>query len=82
MTAVISTLSICISTFCLPMLISITCLSCNHTGTLDERELPQYGLAEDTSLVTLTRRLVCQECGSRAVRAFRYDPDAPPIAPE
>jgi hypothetical protein len=64
------------------MLISITCLSCNHTGTLDERELPQYGLAEDTSLVTLTRRLVCQECGSRAVRAFRYDPDAPPIAPE
>ena len=63
------------------MLISITCLSCNHSGSLDERELPQHGLAEDTSLVTLIRRLVCQECGSRAVRAFRTDPGAPPIAP-
>lgn len=64
------------------MLISVTCLSCSHANVLDERELPHYGLAEDTSLVTLTRRFVCQECGSRAVRAFRYDPDAPSIAPD
>ena len=64
------------------MRFSIACLSCGHTGSLDDRELPQHGLPEDTSLVTLTRRLICQECGSRAVRAFRYDPDAPPLAPQ
>ncbi len=64
------------------MLISIACLSCNHPGSLDERELPQHGLPESTSLVMLTKRLVCQECGSRAVRAFRSDPDAPPLAPQ
>jgi DNA-directed RNA polymerase subunit RPC12/RpoP len=63
------------------MFISVTCLNCGHAGALDERELPQHGLPEDASLVTLTRRLVCQECGSRAVRAFRFDPDAPPLAP-
>jgi hypothetical protein len=62
--------------------IAIECLSCGHCGSLAERELPRFGLAEDASLVLLTKRLVCQECGSRSVRAFRYDPDAPPIAPE
>ena len=63
------------------MRIAIECLTCGHCGSLAERELPRFGLAEDTSLVTLTKRLVCQECGSRSVRAFRYDPDAPPLAP-
>lgn len=63
------------------MRIAIECLTCGHLGSLDERDLPHYGLPEDTSLVTLTRRLVCQECASRSVRAFRYDPDAPPLAP-
>jgi DNA-directed RNA polymerase subunit RPC12/RpoP len=62
------------------MRIAVECLTCGHAGSLDERELPRFGLAEDTSLVTLTRRLVCQECGSRSVRAFRTD-DAPPLAP-
>jgi hypothetical protein len=56
-------------------------VSCGHAGSLDERELPQHGLAEDTSRVLITRRLVCQECGSRSVRAFRFDPDARPLAP-
>ena len=64
------------------MRIAIECLTCGHCGSLAERELPRFGLTEDTSLVTLTKRLVCQECGSRSVRAFRYDPDAPPLAPQ
>jgi hypothetical protein len=63
------------------MRIAIECLTCGHCGSLTERELLRFGLAEHTSLVTLTKRLVCQECGSRSVRAFRYDPDAPPLAP-
>ena len=62
--------------------IAIECLSCGHCGSLAERELPRFGLAENAPLVLLTKRLVCQECGSRSVRTFRYDPDAPPIAPE
>jgi hypothetical protein len=63
------------------MRIAIECLACGHAGSLDERELPHYGLAKDTSLVTVTRRLVCRECGSRSVRAFRTDSEAPPLAP-
>ena len=62
--------------------IAIECLSCGHCGSLAERDLPRFGLAEDTSLVLLTKRLICQECGSRSVRAFRTDSDAPPLAPE
>jgi hypothetical protein len=63
------------------MRIAIECLNCGHRGSMSDRELPRYGLAEDTSLVLVTKRLVCQECGSRGVRAHRYDPDAPPLAP-
>ncbi len=63
------------------MRIAIECLSCGHRSSLAERDLPRFGLAEDTSLVTVTRRLVCQECGSRSVRAFR-EADAPPLAPQ
>ena len=62
--------------------IAIECLSCGHCGSIAETELPDYGYEENTSLVVLTRRFVCQECGSKSVRAFRYDTDAPPIAPE
>ena len=64
------------------MRIAVECLSCGHCGSLAERELARFGLAEDASLVLVTKRLVCQECGSRSVRAFRYDHDAPPIAPQ
>lgn len=72
---------LCAYLFPMSVRIAIECLNCGHAGSLDERELPQHGLPEDASLVTLTRRLVCQECGSRAVQAFRFDTDAPPIAP-
>ena len=62
--------------------IAIECLTCGHCGSLAAAELARFGLQEDASLVVLSRRLVCQECGSRSTRAFRYDPDGPPLAPE
>lgn len=68
--------------FAMSARIAVECLTCGHCGSLAERDLPRFGLHEDTSLVLVTRRLVCQECGGRSVRAFRYDPDSPPIVPE
>ena len=64
--------------------IAIDCLSCGHCTSVAERKLPAFGLEPDASLVTLTRRLTCKECGSKAVRAFRYvdDAEGPPLVPQ
>ena len=47
-------------------------------------KLPYFGLEPDASLVTLSKRLVCKECGSKAVQTFRYSADTPgpPLVPE
>ena len=63
--------------------IGIDCLNCGHCSSVSEAKLPHFGLPPDTSLVTLTRRLTCKECGSKAVRAFRYvEDDGPPLVPQ
>ena len=61
--------------------IAIDCLNCGHVGSMSEAALQDYGFGPDTSLVTLTKKFVCQECGSKAVRAYRYEDEAPPLAP-
>ncbi len=62
--------------------IGIDCLNCGHCTSVAEEKLPYFGLAPDASLVTLTRRLTCKECGSKAVRAFRYvEDEGPPLVP-
>ena len=45
--------------------IEIQCLSCGRRGSLDGDDPRVAGVP----LVTLTRRLVCSACGSRAVKA-------------
>ena len=55
--------------------IAVDCLSCGHCRSFVEAELEHYGLSRDTSLVVLTKRLVCSECGSRSVLAFRFEDD-------
>lgn len=55
--------------------IAVECLRCGHCASISERELHDRGYAADTSLVTLTKRMVCKECGSKALRAFRYEDD-------
>jgi hypothetical protein len=63
--------------------IAIDCLKCGHATSLSEEKLPCFGLEPGASLVTLTKRLVCKECGSRSVQTFRYieDDDGPPLVP-
>lgn len=61
--------------------IEIDCLKCGHVSSLSEAALQDYGFKPDTSLVILTKKFVCQECGSKAVRAYRYEDEAPPLAP-
>jgi len=51
----------------------VECLRCGHRGKLTAAELESHGLGDDTSLVLITRRLVCQDCGSRSIKAFRRD---------
>ena len=62
--------------------IAIECLRCGHCGSLAEEALPGFGLPKDASLVLVTKRLTCSECGSKSVRTFRYDTAAPPLVPE
>jgi thymidine kinase len=63
--------------------IAIDCLSCGHCASLAEDQLRQFGFEPGGSLVTLSKRLVCKECGSKAVRTFRYvEDDGPPLVPQ
>ena len=56
-----------------------------------ETQLQEFGLETNTSLVVLTKKLICRVCGSKAVRAFRFEDDgeqreviqeSPPLAPK
>ncbi len=64
--------------------IPIDCLTRGHCSSIGEEKLEHFGLPADVSLVTLSKRLICRECGSRAVRTFRYgrENDPPPLVPE
>jgi DNA-directed RNA polymerase subunit RPC12/RpoP len=53
--------------------IVVDCLTCGHHASIAQDDLPLYGLEPRTSLVTITKRFVCRQCGSRAVRAYRED---------
>jgi hypothetical protein len=54
--------------------IAALCLNCRHEGTLSAETLGGYGLAADVSLAYLSRFVVCQECGSHAVKLERRAP--------
>jgi hypothetical protein len=58
--------------------IAIDCLKCRHTTSVSEEKLPYFGLQAHSSLVTLTKRLVCKECGSKSVQTFRYEEEEGP----
>ena len=63
--------------------IAIDCLNCGHSASLAEETLPTLGLQANASLVTLSKRLVCKECGSKAVKTCRYlDRESPPLVPQ
>lgn len=56
--------------------IVVECLHCGHRGTLREEDLAAYGEKPGAPIVAFVKRLVCRDCGSHSVRAWRPDPDA------
>jgi hypothetical protein len=60
--------------------IVIECLHCGHAAQLGEQDLVRYGEAPGASLVALSRRLICKECKSGSVRAYRRVDNASPVA--
>jgi hypothetical protein len=64
--------------------IAVSCLKCNHHSSFPEETLSDFGMEPKSSLVLLTRKLVCRKCGSKAVQTFRYVEDSigPPLVPE
>ena len=65
-----------------PVRIAIDCLNCGHCTSVSQDRLSHFGLDSDVTLVTLSKRLVCKECGGKAVRVFRYVEDSPTLVPK
>ena len=62
--------------------IAIDCLNCGHCTSVSQDQLSRFGLDPNVTLVTLSKRLVCKECGSKAVRVFRTVEDSPTLVPK
>ena len=61
--------------------IAIDCLNCGHFVAMDESDLEELGFQKDESLVTVTKKLVCSRCKSKAVSAYRFiDDELQPVA--
>ena len=54
--------------------ICVQCLRCGHAGSLREADLPRHGEEPGAPIARFVKRLVCQECGSHSVKAFRMNP--------
>jgi len=53
--------------------ICVQCLRCGHSGIIRESDLPRHGEEPGAPIARFVKRLVCQECGSHSVKAFRMD---------
>jgi RNase P subunit RPR2 len=51
--------------------IVVQCLTCGHAGVLAESSLPRFGERPDAPIAKFVKRLTCEECGSRTVKAWR-----------
>jgi hypothetical protein len=51
--------------------IVVQCLACGHVGALSESNLPRFGEKPDAPIAKFIKRLTCEECGSRSVKAWR-----------
>jgi RNase P subunit RPR2 len=61
--------------------IVIECLHCGHTAKLHEPDLKRYGEEPGAALAPLSRRLMCKECKTASVRAYRRIDNAAPLSP-
>ena len=62
--------------------ILIKCLSCGNSVSFRERDLPELGYLTDEPLALITKRMVCKECGSKALSARRYNDDEALLVPD
>ena len=60
--------------------IVIECLHCGHRAHLHEDGLTKFGEAPGASLVPLSKRLICRECKSSSVRAYRRVDNQAPLS--
>jgi hypothetical protein len=65
------------------MRIAIDCLKCGHCTSVSADKLLYFGLEPNASLVTLAKRLVCKECGSKSAQTYRCldDEEGPSMIP-
>ena len=50
----------------------VECLSCRHRGVLEASDLKRMtGIEDMSSLASISRKLKCSACRSKAVRVFR-----------
>ncbi len=61
--------------------IVITCLHCGHAALLHEPDLKKYGEEPGAALGPLAHRLICKECKSARVRAYRRIDNRMPRSP-
>jgi hypothetical protein len=57
------------------MIVCAECLRCRHRGALDAAKLTRHALSPDVSMAELSRVVVCDVCGSHAVRLERRMPE-------
>lgn len=57
--------------------IVLECLNCRHKRIITDEDLKRHGLKPGAPLVTVTKRVVCSECGSHAVKAERQPSPSP-----
>jgi hypothetical protein len=55
------------------MRVAVEWLRCGHCSSIPEERLKTFGFKPDTPIAKFIRRLTCTECGSRSVRAYRYN---------
>jgi hypothetical protein len=51
--------------------IRVTCLRCQHEGTISASALERLGLSANAPISTFVKRLRCSKCGSGSVSARR-----------
>jgi len=61
--------------------IVIECLHCGHAARLHEDDLNKFGEVPGASLTSLAKRLICRECKSSSVRAYRRIDNDTPLSP-
>ena len=51
--------------------VQVRCLQCRHASFLSDRDLIEFGVAENAPIAAFVKRLRCIECGSGSVMANR-----------